>query len=656
MTTGCKPIRTEIINMNSEATALDQSQESFTEVTASNLPDEPEVKAKSFNFAPIGNMGSSLERAANFLQFYLCAAIIANLGLLFWEGNGGDIGFWEDWARQLSNNGYKEFNGNYPPIYIHWLYVVGQIYNYLQLPIENNLFVKFLSQIPIMLSHLILIGIVYQLLKRYCTSSLHFHICMLLTAFNPALYLNGPIWGQVDVMPLIPLLLAILSSTSERFRVLTFPFYTAALLTKFQMIAFLPVMGIIFFRHYRMHLIGCALSIGVIAVGFLPSIMAGSFTQAFKLAYVDVLHQYSSTTMGASNIWVLLTGNAVPDHVVLFGINPESSLAILFKAKNFGMISFFIICLIIFLQGMGKLVEQKLPTQNPDNASQLFFYAMICTMAFFTLLPAMHERYLLPAVIVSLVYYTLTPGKIIYPLAITFVSAYNITMCLGIKTSNIWPSISWIMFAAFCYATLELILGRRWTLIAKNFFFWITGFRFCAAVVLIVGVACVGSRLYHETLIHRPTLAANQRFLTDIPIAYSKQDYGQISINKSVHGNPLLADRQRYAVGLGTHANSIVEYQLPTNSQTLNLLVALDDEQEAASVTFSVWGDDKLLWESSPHYGSEKPEAAEINIEGVIRLRLQVDGMKDIHGDHADWLNPVLTLKDNSNTIEANAQ
>lgn len=637
--------------MNTENPTSHQALEPINDLDINNPETLNDNKREAIQFSPISDLSSGTNSSigiANYLQLYLCLVIIFNLGLLFWDGNGGDIGFWEDWVKQLSTNGYQGFNGNYPPIYIHWLHLVGQFYNYLQIPVENNLFLKYLSQIPILLAHLILIGIVYQILKRFYHNTGHFHACMLLTALNPALFLNGPIWGQIDVIPLIPVLLAILVSTSTCYRAFTFPLYTLALLTKFQMIAFAPVMGIIFFRHYKIHLIGCALSIAVIALAFLPSMIAGNFAKSFKLAYVDVLHQYGATTMGAANIWILLTGNAAPDTIILFGINPDSPLAILFKAKNFGMISFFLVCLIVFLQGLGQLVENRLPTKNPENASKLFFYGMICTAAFFTLLPAMHERYLLPAVIASLVFYAFNPRKIIYPLVLTLISAFNVAMCLGIKTSSVWPAISWIMLAIFCYVLMELLFGKHWTSIIKKIFNTTSGFKYTWLVVLVLGLTYMTHRLYNENRLESPLLKEGQLLLVDLPVAHYKQDYGQLSINKSVNRNRLTANNQRYAIGLGTHANSVIEYKLPQNSKSLSLLVALDDEVESASVKFSVWDEGKLLWESKNHYGAEEPEAAEIDVSGTTLLRLRVDGINDISGDHANWLSPVLTLDTNS--------
>src|SRR5690554_1114828 len=280
---------------------------------------------------------------AVFLQIYLCVVVASNLCLLFFEGHGSDLGFWQNWIGQLATKGYNDFNGNYPPVFIHWLYLLGQLYNVLGIPVENDLFLKFLSQLPILISHLLLTTIVFTLLKKYAQNSAHFHYAMLLTVLNPAILFNGPIWGQIDIMPVIPVLLAILFSFHSRLGYLTLPFYCIALLTKFQMIAFAPVFGIIFFRNIKMHLVGAGLSILVFLLVFLPSILSGSFVQAFKLAYIDVLHQYGVTTLNASNIWILLTGNGVPDNTLLFGIGPDSPFAIPFTAKYFGMITFSLV-------------------------------------------------------------------------------------------------------------------------------------------------------------------------------------------------------------------------------------------------------------------------------------------------------------------------
>ncbi len=580
------------------------------------------------------------------LQVYMIAAIFSNFILLFWNGNGGDIGFWEDWIKQLINKGYHEFNGNYPPVYIHWLYLSGKAYSTLQMAVENNIFLKYVTQLPVIFSHLILTGIVFKLAKKHSSNPVHFHAAMLLTALNPAILFNGPIWGQIDIIPLIPVVAALLAGVSTRYKIYTFPLYCLGLLTKFQMIAFAPAFGILFFTDYKSHLKAILLCIAVFIVAFLPSIIAHNFFAAFKLAYIDVLHQYGTTTMGASNIWILLTGNASPDSILVFGMDSNNFLAPLFKAKHFGMISFSLVCIIVFAQGIKNLLKNRYHTNHAALTNDILFYALICAMAFFTLLPAMHERYLLPAVIISLVYFAINPSKIFYPLAFSFISAFNLAMAMGIKTSSIWPIISWFMLLAFCYGMMELVFKRSWNIFIKDVTDKLFAFNSLFIVVLVVSCLMMGNHLVDMTKIHAPTLTKNQIALSNLQPQFARQDFGRLQINKSSNGSILSVTGRRFGNGLGTHANSQIDYWLPENALELNFMFGLDDEIESADVTFSVWGDDQLLWQSQPVYGAESDlETIKLPLKHIKRLSLRVSSNGDISSDHADWIQPILTLE-----------
>jgi Gpi18-like mannosyltransferase len=623
------------------------------EHNSAGTADPVEHAHKEFNEDNIvvNSANSSLHRLYSnreysaLLQTYLCAAILGNFCMFFFDGHGGDIGFWMDWVKQLAAKGYAEFNGNYPPIYIHWLYLIGQLYNLLNMPVENNVFLKFLTQLPVLCSHLLLVSIIFLMLKQYAHNKLHFHTVMLLSALNPAILFNGPVWGQIDVIPVIPVLLALLASFSPKWRLVCIPLYTLALLTKFQMIAFAPVFGIIFFRDMKVHLIGIALSLVVIATAFLPSILSDNFLSAFKLAYIDVVKQYGRTTMGASNIWILLTGNAAPDTIVLFNINPQSFLAPLFRAKYFGILLFFLVCLGVFIKGMAKVISRDDAPLQKNRIGETIFYAMICCAAFFIFLPAMHERYLLPAVIVSLVYYTVAPNRGIYVLGFTFVSTFNLAMTLGIKTSSVWPAISWVMLAVFSYALMEFLFGKSWHKSAVSIWQKIVQTKYVSLWFLLSITSCTFFYLYKKNIIHTPTFEANQMLLTELRPDYAQQDFGRLQIHKNVRGEAITAGGKRYAYGIGTHAHSRIDYTLPDNVLSLSFIVGLDNAIESADVQFSVMGDNQLLWQSPIHYKVDKNlPTTEIDLRGITKLSLRISGLDSISNDHANWINPILTI------------
>ena len=52
--------------------------------------------------------------------------------------------------------------------------------------------------------------------------------------------------------------------------------------------------------------------------------------------------------------------------------------------------------------------------------------------------------------------------------------------------------------------------------------------------------------------------------------------WGQVSQGKSVSGGPLRVGGQPYAQGIGTHANSVIEYDVPAGCTRFTATVGLD--------------------------------------------------------------------------------
>ena len=75
-----------------------------------------------------------------------------------------------------------------------------------------------------------------------------------------------------------------------------------------------------------------------------------------------------------------------------------------------------------------------------------------------------------------------------------------------------------------------------------------------------------------------PTLSngTETRGLTDLPWQKATAGWGQAAVNKSVSGAPLTVGGKRYEQGIGTHANSLIEYQLPANYTRFRATAGLD--------------------------------------------------------------------------------
>lgn len=639
----------ETISTNNEMSSLNESNSSTeaalsTETTLSSDTEKASSEALLQSAPQLHTEEIKLSRA-QWLQIYLIGVIFSNLYVLFFEGHF-DIGFWKNWTTHLASSGFNNYTGDYPPLWSNWLYVVSQFYLHLQIPIENNILFKYVTQIPVVIYHLLLTYLIYKIVNAYSKNDAHFHTALALTVFNPAILFNGPVWGQIDVTPLIPLIASIMAGVSTRFQIYTIPLFILAMLTKFQMIAFAPIMGILFFRNIKQHLIGILICIPVFLIAFMPNILAGNFVQAFKLPYIGSVSMFSAATMGAANIWIPTVGNLAPDNIVLFGIEESSRWAKLFTVRHVGMISFSIICLFVFLAGIRKLAAKKFEQNQEIAARDMFFYALICTTTFFTILPGMHERYLLPAAIIALAYFATSPSKAFYAIALTLISALNVTMQHGLRATAIWESLSWIMIAVFSYSMLEFFFGEAWTRLVKRIVYVLTSFRLLAIVILVVTITSTTYVLYKRNSVHSISLNDDQILLTSIKPSSAVQDYGVLQVNLNTAGTPLSMGKKRYANGFGTHANSTVNFTLPENAKTFSFIAGLDSAVEVADVTFSVYGDGRLLWQSPVITRSEKdPQITTIDIKGVKEISLQVSAMGNISSDHANWLNPIITIE-----------
>ena len=581
----------------------------------------------------------------NNLNIFLSATILINLFCLFINGYGADLGYWENWTHQLATTGYRLFNGNYPPLYIHWLYLVAKGLNYFQLPIEPNDLCKFLWEFPVLLGHCLLTWVVFRLLQQFHATREQMLSVMLLTVFNPAILIDGPVWGQVDLLPSVLALCAILIHFSSRYSILMLPLFTLSLLTKFQMVCFCPIVGILFFHRIKTHLLGIVFSLLIIAFVFLPFIVVGFYKEAFKQAYIDTLGQYPVITMNAANLWVLLIGNNAPDNIQFLDHVSALLPQKLVYPKYLGMFLYAAICLAIFIFGINDLIKSKYSTDKNKFITHILFYALVSATAFFTLLPAMHERYLFPAVVAAIIYVAVARKQLAYPLAISMASALNMLIILGINGSNIWVGLSVLVTGVMFVSLLQLIAGNSaYTVIEQSVKNFLT-IRFATPIIFIVSVSLTLHYLVDRYSIHKITLQSNQSLLTNYPMVSAHQDYGTVQYGRSVENKVLSVGDRRFANGIGTHANSIIVYNLPANAISFDVIPGLDDEISAADVIFQVLEDNTLLWSSAPYYGNEKAIPVHINLHKGKQLTLKVDSHGETSWDHADWINPIITTE-----------
>lgn len=134
------------------------------------------------------------------------------------------------------------------------------------------------------------------------------------------------------------------------------------------------------------------------------------------------------------------------------------------------------------------------------------------------------------------------------------------------------------------------------------------------------------------------------------PIAPISSGWGKTGINKSVSGGPLMIDGKKYDQGIGVHANSTIQLNIPEGSKQFVAVTGIDDAKKdrgETSVKFVVIGDVLEMGEP-PVTLAESPILTNYTLNKwhfnipiderlkVIRLVVQ-DAGNGINSDHANW-------------------
>jgi alpha-galactosidase len=141
--------------------------------------------------------------------------------------------------------------------------------------------------------------------------------------------------------------------------------------------------------------------------------------------------------------------------------------------------------------------------------------------------------------------------------------------------------------------------------------------------------------------------AAQTNYVSDLELRV-RQDWGEPHRDRSVDNNPLSIGGVKFEHGLGTHATSVMRIGLQNKAESFTAMVGVDDEKTGSgSVTFTVTGDGKTLFESGTMTGGNPPQAISVDLHAVKTLVLEVGDADDgIDSDHADWADAKIVMTD----------
>lgn len=571
------------------------------------------------------------------VNIYLVAAIVANLFFLLADAHGSDMGYWRAWITQLADKGYAGFQGDYPPVYIHWFWFCSKFVGILGLDLNSNGVVKTLAVIPVMFVHLLFVRIVYHLVSQAGFSESYKALLLWFTALNPVLLTDGPMWGQVDLVPIVMVLIAVLMAGSESRKAWAYPIYVAALLTKFQMIAFAPVFGFLFFRDWKAGLKGALLCLPVIALILLPFWLSGNLLKTLENAYINTLGQYPYATMNAANLWALTIGNLTLDSHVLFGVSESSPWARLFVTKNFGIFLFACLSVTVFAKGI-RLILKRSP--DAEFSDFTWFSLLVCAIGFFVLLPGMHERYIFSAAAVSIV--AVIKMQRLYALSflINLGALLNIVLVFPFKGHLVWTYLSLFNVLVFAFLLTKYISPCRILKVASSLKGNLRKFLALPELLLLAALIVFYSVWSLQKVDER--VVEGEVRLTELSPTSATQSWGRLQIGKTVEKKTIVTFAGRFTYGLGTHADSVIRYRLDDNYEQIRFSYGVSKFANQGVVEFLLEADNEILWRSGRVTSKTKTGEVVVGLRGVKMLTLKVDSLGERYEDHANWLNPVL--------------
>ena len=326
----------------------------------------------------------------NISIFILCAFLIRIILALFFKGHETDMSCFNAWSEMLKNNGLSEFyiSGeftDYPPGYMYILYLLGFVKDIFG---EGTIFTYVILKLPAIISDILLGLCAYKLCEKYGQERLKY-LLFSFFAFNPVAILNSAIWGQVDSVFTLFVVLMLIAITENKM-ILSYFLFGIAIFIKPQALFYAPVLfyGILdnvvlkdfSWKNFNKNLIGGLCAIGLVFLLAIPFGINNVISQ-----YIATLGSYNYATVNAYNFWAAL------------GMNWSEITG----GMNF--ISYSAIVIIVIASGV-------LFFSNKEKNRYFIVSAFIC-FSVFMLSVKMHERYAFPVLALLICSYAISSKK-----------------------------------------------------------------------------------------------------------------------------------------------------------------------------------------------------------------------------------------------------
>ncbi|MBF0566444.1 MAG: glycosyltransferase family 39 protein, partial [Nitrospirae bacterium] len=349
-----------------------------------------------------------------YISMLVMALLLRLVIAAFVRGFPVDISTFQAWAAIVAERGFaKFFSGDifadYPPGYIYVLYVIGKIKMALNLDFNSTSYL-ILIKLPSILADLITAHVLYGMGKKRFSAA-HALIFAAFYAFNPAVIVNSSAWGQVDSFFTLFVVLTVSLLYGGRIAA-GMAAFTLSLLIKPQAMIFSPLLIYAVWMKYSSKeaplekapskeeapteaatkeaatkwgvakevLIGVMVSLAIFVAAVIPFGYDKELLWIFK-HYLKTMSSYPYASLNAFNLFALTGGNFVEEKASFF----------IFPYYVWGWV--FIASAVAFASYLFYKKRER---------NHLFFIAIFLITAVFMLASRMHERYLFPALALSL--------------------------------------------------------------------------------------------------------------------------------------------------------------------------------------------------------------------------------------------------------------
>ena len=576
-----------------------------------------------------------------------------------------DFHFFASWATHLAENSVitiydkpEELSVgfiNYPPFYLYILSGLARAYRWFFTgPLETRVFLCMIKSVTV-LFEILTAFLLYRFLLRRTderTALYGFGFYFL----NPAIFYVSVYYGQVDAIFSAFLLLTTISLVDEKY--FWGGFWAAcSLLMKIQSIPFMPLFffwPIVRGQYKKIipFVSGFAIASFVILTPFLFS---GRLEKVYHYSVEASVEWGKYLSVGAFNLWYLHADPYTLDKRIwgwLFGadgIVTAYPFIHYLTYRNLG----------VGLFGIAFLGMLTAVWKRPDREGLLKAAAFIA-LAFYMLPTKVHERYLFP----FFVFYA--------PLALTCLTRRF--LFIGFSASYllnlivICPLIGKVHYVEEIDSTLGAA-AAAWNVVLFTAFIvyeYVIPFRSqeksfpLLAKTIGLSIACVSIVLYlradartddpYTLYLSRITPISCIQDWPPIPPELSDPppDY-QLRMDLSTDENQLRIGDHLYRYGIGAHANSRIEYDIPRYYTIFETWVGVDYETmenfklypDRATVSFEVWVNGVKLAETPLMIPTSPPRKISVRLprsQETNRLTLIVrNGEDGSASDHADW-------------------